>query len=278
MTVTAGLLALSAALTHAIWNALLRTGGDRLWSVTVMTFAMTFVAFPAALILPLPAPAAWPYLFLSSGLQVGYSVFLVAAYRYGELGQVYPIVRGSVPLLVTLGGLVAGVERLSGPTIAGVALVGLGIMSLSFGKARTSPASVLFALATGLIIAGYTTVDAIGVRAAENAMAYAAWICLIYGTMLPVTYVLIRRRIPGSLWSHETRKALIGGLMSLIAYGAVIAALFVGPAGPIVALRETSVIFAAVIGWLFLGEAITIRRIAACVIVAAGAVLIGWQA
>lgn len=83
-------LALFAAILHATWNAVLRTGADRLWTVTVMTFAMTIVAMPFAVILPLPPASAWLYLLLSSCLQVGYSVFLVAAYRHGELGQVYP--------------------------------------------------------------------------------------------------------------------------------------------------------------------------------------------
>ncbi|TIS50813.1 MAG: EamA family transporter, partial [Mesorhizobium sp.] len=97
-------LALSAAILHAGWNAFLRTGADRLWTVTVMSFSSTAAAILLAVLHPLPAVAAWPYVALSAFLQVGYSVFLVAAYRHGELGQVYPIVRGSVPLLVALGG------------------------------------------------------------------------------------------------------------------------------------------------------------------------------
>jgi hypothetical protein len=95
-------LALSAAILHATWNAFLRSGGDRFWTVTVMSFASTVFALPFVFIYPLPATEAWLYIVLSAILQVGYILFLVAAYRYGELGQVYPIVRGTVPLLVTL--------------------------------------------------------------------------------------------------------------------------------------------------------------------------------
>src|SRR5882672_5190689 len=94
---------LCAAIMHATWNAMLRGRSDQFWSVTVMSFAGTVLAVPAVLFLPLPATASWPYLGLSSLLQLGYSVFLVLAYRHAELGQVYPIVRGCVPLLVTLG-------------------------------------------------------------------------------------------------------------------------------------------------------------------------------
>lgn len=222
------MLALFAAILHATWNAVLRISADRLWTITVMSFAMTIVAIPLAFMLPLPPASAWLYLILSSCLQVGYSIFLVAAYRYGELGQVYPIVRGSVPLLVTLSGFVLAGQHLTTVPIIGIVLVALGIMSLALGKGRAKTTSILFALATGLLIAAYTTVDA-------------------------------------------------GGVVSLIAYGAVIAAFALGPVGPITALRETSVIFAALIGGFFLGETLTLRRIGACAIVALGAICLGFD-
>lgn len=271
------MLALFAAILHATWNAVLRIGADRLWTITVMSFAMTIVAIPLAFMLPLPPASAWLYLILSSCLQVGYSIFLVAAYRYGELGQVYPIVRGSVPLLVTLSGFVLAGQHLTTVPIIGIVLVALGIMSLALGKGRAKTTSILFALATGLLIAAYTTVDAIGVRETENPAAYATWICLIYGTLLPVTYVAIRGRLTLDIRSPETLKALAGGVVSLIAYGAVIAAFALGPVGPITALRETSVIFAALIGGFFLGETLTLRRIGACAIVALGAICFGFD-
>ncbi|TIO19737.1 MAG: EamA family transporter, partial [Mesorhizobium sp.] len=143
-------LALSAAILHASWNAFLRTGADRLWTVTVMSFSSTAAAIVLALFHPLPAAAAWPYVVLSAVLQVGYSVFLVAAYRYGELGQVYPIVRGSVPLLVALGGFLLAGQRLAAPELIGVALVACGIMGLSVGRGRASVTSILYALSTGV--------------------------------------------------------------------------------------------------------------------------------
>jgi len=268
-------LALSAAVLHASWNAVLRTGTDRLWTVTVMSFAMTAIAVPVALALPFPPSTAWPYLILSSGLQVGYSIFLVAAYRHGELGQVYPIIRGSVPLLVTLGGFVLARQHLSVGAVSGVVLVALGIMSLALGKGRATPASILLALTTGLFIASYTTVDAIGVRETGNPIAYAAWISLIYGSLLPLAFIVIRGRPTLSLHSPETLKALAGGVVSLLAYGAVIAAFALGPVGPITALRETSVVFAALIGRMFLGEVLTLRRVGACAVVALGAICLG---
>jgi drug/metabolite transporter (DMT)-like permease len=277
MSATVVALALFAAALHATWNAFLRSGADRLWTVTVMSFSMMVVAVPFAAIFPFPPSSAWPYLLLSSCLQVGYSVFLVSAYRDGELGQVYPIVRGSVPLLVMLGGFVFAGERLSPRPMFGIVLVALGIMSLALGKGRATTASILFALATGLFIAGYATVDAIGVRETGNVGVYATWIFVIYGALMLATFVALRGKFSLDVNSPETVNALVGGMVSLLAYGVVIAAFTLGPVGPITALRETSVVFAALIGWLFLGEALTMRRIMACAVVALGAVCLGYQ-
>lgn len=268
-------LALAAAILHAAWNAFLRNGGDRLWTVTVMSFASTVVALPFLFAYPLPAPGAWPYIALSAVLQVGYSVFLVAAYRHGELGQVYPIVRGTVPLLVTLGGFLISGDHLDRYQLGGVVLVAMGIMSLALGRGRASASSIIFALVTGAIIAAYATVDSIGVREAGRSGVYTAWVLVLYGTLLTATFVLMRRKLTVDFRSAETWRALVGGLVAMIAYGLVVAAFSLGPAGPITALRETSVIFAVLIGWLFLGEPLTFRRIAACLVVAAGTILLG---
>ncbi|MDJ1635089.1 DMT family transporter [Rhizobium rhizogenes] len=268
-------LALSAAILHATWNAFLRSGGDRLWTVTVMSFASTIVALPFVLIYPLPASGAWLYIVLSAALQVGYSIFLVAAYRYGELGQVYPIVRGTIPLLVTVGGFIITGDEINSYQIAGVVLVALGIMSLALGKGRASTSSILFALVTGAIIAAYATVDSIGVRQTGQSGAYTAWVLVLYGTFLLVAFLVLRRRLVVDFRAPDTWKALGGGLVAMVAYGVIVAAFALGPAGPITALRETSVVFAVLIGWLFLGEALAVRRIIACVIVASGAILLG---
>jgi len=270
-------LALFAAILHASWNAFLRTGADRLWTVTVMSFSSTALAVPLAIINGFPATSAWLYVALSACLQVGYSVFLVAAYRYGELGQVYPIVRGSVPLLVTLGGFVLAGQQLTVLETVGVGLVGGGIVGLSLGRGRAATTSILYALATGAIIAAYATVDAIGVRAAGNVGAYTAWVLLAYGALLPATFVACRGRLAVDPRAPETWKALGGGLFALLAYGVVVAAFALGPAGPITAIRETSVVFAAFIGRLFLGETLTPRRVGACAVVALGAICLAYQ-
>lgn len=274
MSVIAIGLALVAAVLHASWNAFLRTGNDRLWSITVMSLAGSVIALPFLFYFPLPDLAAWPYIVLSASLQVGYSLFLVAAYRHGELGQVYPIVRGSVPLLVTLGGFLFFGELLGPYQTLGVALVAAGIMSLSLGKTRAATSSLLFALATGFIIACYSTVDSKGVKLVEQPVAYAMWVLFLFGVMICVTYGVLRRGLLIDFRASVTWKAFAGGVVAMMAYGLVVVAYSFAPAGLVTAVRETSVVFAVLIGAAFLGEPLTVKRVAACLTVAAGAICV----
>lgn len=275
MSTSIVLLALFAAILHASWNAFLRSGADRFWMMTVMNLAITVAAAPVALALPLPIAAAWPYILGSSFFQLAYGLLLVAAYRYGELGQVYPIIRGSAPLLVTATSFLWIGEVLSPPAMLGVSLIVLGIVTLALGKGKASGTSMLFALATGVAIAGYSTIDAIGIRIAGDRVSYIAWVFILPGLMLTVAYMAMRGPLRIDIRSAETRKAIGGGMVSLCSYGTVLIAYSMAPAGPVSALRETSVVFAALIGWRFLGERLTPKRIAACIVVAAGAILIG---
>jgi len=271
-------LVLCAALLHASWNAMLRGRSDQLWSVTVMSFAATAIAIPAVLLLPLPAPASWPYLGLSGVLQVGYSAFLVVAYRHADLGQVYPMVRGAVPLLVTLGAAIFASEHLSVPALAGIVLVSGGIMSLVLGKGRAHPKAIAAALINSLIIATYTVTDGIGARLSGDSFAYVTWIFLIYGVLMATAFLAVRRKLIVHLSAPETRTALVAGIVQLVTYGTVIWALTMAPIGPVSALRETSIVFAALIGRMFLSEPLTVRRLGTCVVIAAGAACLGYLA
>jgi drug/metabolite transporter (DMT)-like permease len=278
MTPLVIVLVLCAAVLHASWNAVLRGRDDKLWSVTVMSFAATVAAIPVVLALPLPATASWPYLAFSVGLQVVYSWFLVLAYRLADLGQVYPMVRGSVPLLVTLGAAVFAGERLSVPAVSGIVLVSLGIMSLALGKGRAHPKAVVAALANSVIIATYTVTDGIGARLSGNSFTYVSWIFVLYGVVMPTAFMAARGKLVVRWSAPETRMALLAGIVQLVTYGTVIWALTMAPIGPVSALRETSIVFAAVIGRIFLSEPLTARRLGACVVIAAGAACLGYLA
>jgi len=278
MRPTAIALTLLAAMLHATWNAVLRSSLDRLWSVTIMSFATTLAAVPFALLLPLPLTQSWTYLGFSAVLQVAYIILLAHAYRSGELAQVYPVVRGSVPLLVSIGGFVLAGQRVGPAGLLGIALISLGIVSLAFGRVRAEAKTVALGLLTALLVASYVTADGIGVRLSGNPQSYAAWIFLIYGALLPATFLLLRGRITVKLRAPETVKALTGGFISLASYGAIIAALAVSKLGPVSALRETSIVFAALIGHVVLGERLTGRRMLVCLAVTLGAVCIAFAA
>lgn len=264
-------LVLGAAVLHAGWNAVLRSHMDRLRGIVVMCASCATIAIPIALFLPAPDPASWPYLGLSALLQMFYCFFLVRAYREGDFGQIYPIARGASPLLVTLGAALIAGEHLPPLALVGVVLVSGGIFACARGIDRAHLGSVFAALAAGVFIAGYTLTDGSGARLSGHALSYAIWSFIAQGVPMPIIYFALRRELPIRTFDRETWRAIGGGAVSMVAYGIVILAMSISPMGQVSALRETSILFAAVIGRLFLGEPLTPRRIAAVVVIAIGA-------
>lgn len=269
-------LLLVAAVLHASWNAILRSGADRLWSITVMTAlggAMA-VALDLALRWPAPDPASWPFMAGSSVLQIGYCLFMVRAYRDGHLGHVYPIARGTAPLLVTLGAWIAAGERLTGPGLAGVFLVSAGIMTLAIGRDRPDKRTLGAAIAAGAFIASYMVVDGLGVRHSGHPLGYAAWLTGAQGLAMLATYCAIRRRPPALPKGRGGGAVLVGAAISTLGYGIALWAMSGAPMAQVSALRETSILFAALLGALFLREPVTLRRILGGVTIAAGAIFL----
>ncbi|SAL53455.1 multidrug DMT transporter permease [Caballeronia cordobensis] len=274
-----GGVVLFAALLHASWNAMLHGNRDRFLSMTWMSIAIGVVSVFVVLYLPLPPQAAWPYIVASGLVHIAYNLSLVRAYRRGDLAQAYPIARGSSPMLVTLGAALFAHEGIGGLHALGIALISCGIMALALQGGRVSRAGALAALTTGVTIAIYTVIDGIGVRLSEGeAVTYTAWMFMFYWFM-PVIFVA-KRGLP-ALWTPlrdapmAVGSSLAGGLVSIAAYGIVIWAMQAGAMGAVSALRETSVVFAALIGRVFLQEPVSAKRWLACVVVAAGAVLLG---
>ena len=270
-------LVLCAALLHASWNALLKSSGDRLASLTIMTIGAGVGAIPLVLFTPLPHAAAWPCIILSAILHTGYNLFLIRAYRIGDFSQSYPIARGSSPMLVSIGAAIFVGEQMSIYTWLGVALVSIGIISLANIKDRHNLSGPIAAFTTGAFIAAYTVTDGIGARAAGNALAYSGWLFVLDSFPLALIFMWMHRRLPMAAERKQNWLSLAGGVMSLLAYGIVIWAVTLAPMGTVSALRETSVLFAALIGTLFLGEKLTMRRILACILITLGAIVLGWH-
>ncbi|GAB2733110.1 DMT family transporter [Kitasatospora kifunensis] len=278
MSVSVVGLVLVAAVLHASWNALLRGGVDRLWLVTVMSLATSAIALPFALVLPLPGAGAWPYLLFSAAMQVLYTYFLVWVYRLADLGAVYPVIRGCVPLLVTLGAALLAGQRLTLPTVAGVGLVSLGIMATVLGRGGGDRKALGLAVLTGAVIATYTVTDGVGVRHAGSSTAYTAWIFLVFGALMLLTHGLVHGRVELRGRGSQLRTAGLAGLVQITVYAMMMWALSLSPMGPVSALRETSVVFATLIGWRFLGEKLSPARLGACSAIALGAFCLSYYA
>ncbi|TDQ97571.1 DMT family transporter [Paraburkholderia silvatlantica] len=274
-----GGIVLFAALLHASWNAMLHGNRDRFFSMAWMSSAIGLAATLLVLSMPSPARASWPYIVASGLVHIVYNVSLVRSYRRNDLALAYPIARGSSPLLVTLGAALFAHEAIGPLHGLGIAMISGGIIAIALQGRHVSRAGALAALTTGATIALYTVIDGIGVRLSDGQpFGYTAWMFLSYWAM-PVLFVA--RRGHAALWAPvraeplSIASSLAGGLVSIGAYGIVIWALQSGAMGAVSALRETSVVFAVLIGRMFLRETVSGARWLACVVVAAGSVCLG---
>jgi drug/metabolite transporter (DMT)-like permease len=278
-------LLLAAALMHATWNALLKADrSDRLATFGVIMTTGTLMGLLAVPFLPMIEFAAWKFLATSVIVHVAYYTFLLKAYSYGDLSHTYPIARGLGPLLVALAsGQLIG-EHLRVQDIAGVVLLSAGLVALALPLRGVVPKAggrhglaTLFAVLTGVTIAAYIIADGLGVRAAgptfEHRLAYIAWLCVLEGPWLLVLAIVLR---PNTVWSHLRRhwwRGAIGGVIANVGYGIAIYALVLGPMAHVAALRETSVLFGALMGTLLLGEPFGVRRVIAAAVIVSGLVL-----
>src|SRR4051812_29270771 len=269
-------LVLLAALLHASWNALLRGGANRAQSMAIMNATLGVAGLVLLIIAGLPEQASWIYVLASGVLHWIYVALLVVTYRSGDLGETYPVARGSSPALVALGGSVLAGEWMGLAGIAGVGLVSAGIFMLAAARGRLHAMNLPWALATGVSIAAYTIVDGFGVRASGNWLGYSAAMFAFF-IAVPLWFVARSGTRFFNVPAREAGKAIGGGVISLLAYGAIIWAMQTSAMGAVSALRETSVVFAALLGAIFLGERLTAWRIAACCIIAAGAACVGWR-
>jgi drug/metabolite transporter (DMT)-like permease len=270
------LAVLGAAVLHAAWNAMAHGVPDRLGGFALLGLSSGVCAVITIAITGLPPAEAWPYIAASVLLHLLYYGGLVASYNLGQFSQVYPLARGTSPWVVAVVAIVLLNQRLVPLELAGVLLISTGLIALVFIGGRPtrhqSPA-LLAAFGTGLLIAAYTVVDGVAVRKVPLA-SYMGWTFTLQNAVL-ILFVLWRR---GTAFLHVEKRYLYaglgGGLVSLAAYGLVLWAQTRGALAAIAALRETSIIFGAVIGALFFGERFGPKRAVAATVVVAGIILI----
>ena len=264
-----------AALLHAAWNAIVKGGGDKLVSTSAVVIGHAVPGLAAIALLPVPAPESWPWIVLGALLHVGYQAFLATAYRLGDLAQVYPLARGSAPLIVALVSVsVLGVTLATNEIVA-IVLIALGIVSIGTARAgRPDPRAVGTALATGAFIAAYSLNDGTGARLSGSPVAFYAWMTILNAAMTAAILAFYR---PGALRALPWRAPAafwLGGPASFAAYALVVWSFAHAPIALVAALRETSIVFALLIGAAFLRERVDLARIAATFVALCGVVLL----
>lgn len=271
-------IVLLAAFLHASWNAIIRDSNDKKWTTSILCIAMGFFAVLFIPFVPLPQSNIWVYVIVSAILHVFYNILLSSSYKYGQLSVIYPIARGTSPLLVTLGAIFLANENIRVFAVLGLLSIILGIALISLDKKhvtyKTLMISLPTALGTGVMIAAYTLVDGIGVRSSGNAISYASWMFVFTSIFTAFTYRISNGPIYLRKKGTDLSKAVVGGIGAAIAYALVIWAMQSGAMGPISSLRETSIVFAALIGRFFLSEKISFQRAMACLSITIGAILI----
>ena len=273
LTLGITLAVLGAGFLHAGWNALLKSapGGDALLDTATVVAGSAIWGLAVVPFVPLPATASWPYMAVSATIHFGYYLTLAQAYRTGDLSFAYPLMRGTAPLIVALLGIAFLGELPTVLMAAGILLISVGIVSIAFVQHRRHPpAAAYWAFANAAIIAAYTLVDARGVRASGNAAGYVSWLIFLEG--LPFLLWVLRRRGRAAVQyvRSSAARGLIGGACSLAAYGIVLWAMTRAPVAAVAALRETSVLFAALMGSLWLKERFGLPRLAGAVSVVLG--------
>ena len=266
---------LGAAFLHALWNALVKVGASRVGAMVILSIGEVPIGLAVALSRPAMDPAAWPWVALAGLCHFGYKFFLTYAYDRGDLSRVYPIARGAAPMVVALVGAFTLSDAVTQGQYMGIAVLGLGILLMARGiftsgeERRMLP----FALGSAMATACYTFVDGLGARVSGDAIAYVAWVFVVDGIIFTLGMVLIRGRgiIPtdGKAWAQ----GMFASAASYGAYAVSIWAMTIAPIAVVAALRETSILFAVLIGWLVFRERMDRTKAVAAALIVAGVIL-----
>lgn len=264
MTAGIFLIVIAAALLNATWNALAKRGADKHLSMAAMVTCHLPIALALLLFVDMPLPASWLFVIAGAVLHTGYQLFLLSAYRNGEFTQVYPIARGSAPILIAIVSVLLFHEALSSLQILGIVVVSCGIISIS--TSRTSVpvkelTSVFLALGTGGFIAAYSLVDGAGARLAGTALGYYCWLSIINVVLFTAIISVVKPGTLGQMHHRGKFDFVVGGAISFLAYALIAYAFTQAPVAIVSALREVSIIFALLIGVFVLKERVNMRKL-----------------
>ncbi|MEM1187287.1 MAG: EamA family transporter [Pseudomonadota bacterium] len=270
---------IAAAVMHAVWNALVKGSSDKALSMGAVALGHLPLALVLMPLVPKPDAASLPYLVVGIVLHFGYQLFLIKSYEVGDLTQVYPIARGSAPLLVAAVSFLVLGEPLSATELTAVAAIALGIISLSIVRRRDDGSSghaAVLAVVTGVFIASYSIIDGYGARVAGTSLGFYCWLALGNAALMAAYLGLWRPQALADMPGKGLRLFLVGGTMSFVAYALVIWSFTQAPIALVTALRETSIIIALLIGVVFLNERLSLLKLLSTLLTLFGAVLLRW--
>ncbi|MBC7133519.1 MAG: EamA family transporter [Roseovarius sp.] len=276
-------LALLAALLHAVLGALQKGRHDPWLSRGAIDMSSSLMATPfALLVVPWPEPHMWPIFAGAVVIHIGYKVLQAMAYSRGAYTVVYPVVRGTAPLVTVIGAWLIFGERFTPVQWGGMVVLLAGIYGLALYNLRhyvlqrdTMPLALGLAVATGVFVALYTTYDAYGIRASADPFTFLAWFFMFDGlSILPITIARWRAMAVRPALGPLVMRGVTGGVVAFFSFGSIMMATRLDKVGQAAVLRETSTVFAALIGWLVLKETVGPRRIALMGLIAAGAVIV----
>jgi drug/metabolite transporter (DMT)-like permease len=269
---------LISAIAQASWNAMVKKSGDRLLMLASIRVVGLTAGIVVETVVPPPSVQSLTFLIGAAAIHYAYYALMLNSYRVGDMSQVYPIARGVAPLLVVLLGTFLAGDTLNGLSTIAVCVLSLGILWLAFSGKTISRHAFIFAIGTGIAIAGYSFLSGLGIRKSGSILGYIAWLEIATGVGMTSVAYFRRRDIVAEFIQTNWRSGLIAGLLSVTGYAIALWAMTMAAMASVVALRETSVVFAALIGSVFLGEGFAIRRIAASITVAFGVILLSMAA
>lgn len=282
----ASILAITAAFLHAVFGALQKGRHDPWISRAAIDLSYLVLALPVALFLvPWPDPHLWPVLAGAMGIHIAYKIAQAKSYQRGAFTVVYPVVRGSAPLVVVLVAMIVFDERFNAVQWVGLGLLVGGIFGLALNSLRklkvgrdTLVPALAWALITGVTVAAYTTYDAWGIRLAANPFTFLAWFFVLDGLFMPLLSWRRLAALPRVEVAPLAARGMIGAVVAFASFGSVMLATRIDDVGRAAVLRETSTVFAALVGWVILGEKVGPRRVALMALIALGAVIVEFAA
>lgn len=274
MTLSVFCILLFAALLHASWNAIVKAGNDKLYSAIGVTGSAALIALLLLPFAPAPSAASVPFMVASTILQVIYTVLVAKTYQISDMSQTYPLMRGTAPLLVAIISVLFLGDHLSTLAWGGIAVICTAILAMALNNRSSSQRGVVLALMNAVVIAGYTLIDGTGVRLSETALGYTLWSFFLNGSSLLCWAMIARRREASRYLIQHWKKGVLGGMGTMGSYGLALWAMTQAPLAVVAALRESSILFGALIAWLLLKERVAGLRLVAAGGIAAGAILL----